>query len=128
MAENKAVEMTPTSEVGSFKRGDYTVHILIQKTKEIACPPSSTVDPLFEIQSLGKKQYSSAKSKIGSLTEVVWSEHVFIEQKDVTKQQAESGKILIKLLDKGLFKNEIIGQFEFDLSYIYLMDKHAMEN
>jgi hypothetical protein len=29
MAENKAVEMTPTSEVGSFKRGDYTVHILI---------------------------------------------------------------------------------------------------
>ena len=27
-----------------------------------------------------------------------------------------------------LFKNEAIGQFEFDLSYIYLMDKHALEN
>ena len=72
--------------------------------------------------------YSSAKSKIGSLTEVIWSEHIFVEQKDVSKQQAEAGKILIKLLDKGLFKNETIVQFEFDLSYIYLMDKHAMEN
>ena len=72
--------------------------------------------------------YSSAKSKIGSLTEVIWSEHIFVEQKDVSIQQAEAGKILIKLLDKGLFKNETIGQFEFDLSYIYLMDKHAMEN
>jgi len=62
------------------------------------------------------------------LTEVVWSEHIFLEQKDVSKQQAESGKILLKLLDKGFFKNEVIGQFEFDLSYIYLMDKHALEN
>lgn len=62
------------------------------------------------------------------MTEVVWSEHIFLEQKDVSKQQAESGKILLKLLDKGFFKNEVIGQFEFDLSYIYLMDKHAMEN
>lgn len=77
-------EIPAAPSVGSFKKGDYTVHILIQKTKEFACPPSSTVDPLFEIQSLGKKQYSSAKSKIGSLTEVVWSEHVFIEQKDVS--------------------------------------------
>lgn len=62
------------------------------------------------------------------MTEVVWSEHIFLEQKDVSKQQAESGKILLKLLDKGFFKNEVIGQFEFDLSYIYLMDKHALEN
>jgi len=38
----------------------------------------------------------------------------------------ESGKIEIKLLDKGFFKDELIGYYEFDLSYIYLMKDHAM--
>ena len=38
----------------------------------------------------------------------------------------ESGKIEIRLLDKGFFKDAIIGFYEFDLSYIYLMKDHAM--
>ena len=36
------------------------------------------------------------------------------------------GKIEIKLLDKGFFKDAIIGYYEFDLSAIYLMKDHAM--
>lgn len=38
----------------------------------------------------------------------------------------ESGKIEIRLLDKGFFKDAMIGFYEFDLSYIYLMKDHAM--
>ena len=29
-------------------------------------------------------------------------------------------------MDKGFFKNSLIGQFEFDLSYIYFMKDHMM--
>ena len=38
----------------------------------------------------------------------------------------EGGKIEIKLLDKGFLKDAIIGYYEFDLSYIYLMNDHAL--
>lgn len=38
----------------------------------------------------------------------------------------EAGKIEIKLLDKGFFKDTIIGYYEFDISYIYLMKDHSM--
>jgi hypothetical protein len=33
---------------------------------------------------------------------------------------------MIKLVDKGLFKDALIGQFEFDMSYIYLKSDHVM--
>ena len=58
--------------------------------------------------------------------EVVWMEHIFLEQSYVEKKEAEDGKILIKLLDKGFLKNGLIGQFEFDLSYIYFMKDHLL--
>ena len=31
-------------------------------------------------------------------------------------------KIKVKLLEKGVFKNTVIGLFEFDFSYIYFME------
>ena len=68
-----------------MKRGDYVIHIFIENTKEIKTPPNSTLDPMFEIQCLGLKKYSSSKSKIGGLTEITWNEHVFIEPRNVEK-------------------------------------------
>jgi len=56
----------------------------------------------------------------------VWLEHIFLEQSNVEKKEAEDAKISIKLLDKGFFKNSLIGQFEFDLSYIYFMKDHLL--
>jgi hypothetical protein len=49
-----------------------------------------------------------------------------LEPKKVEKEAAESGKILIKLMDKGLFKDKLIGEFEFDMSFIYFMKDHTM--
>ena len=42
------------------------------------------------------------------------------------KQEAEEAKITLKLMDKGFLKNQIIGLFEFDLSYIYFMKDHML--
>lgn len=41
-------------------------------------------------------------------------------------EKMESGKIEIRLLDKGYVKDAVLGFYEFDLSYIYLMKDHAM--
>jgi hypothetical protein len=97
--------------VGEMKSGDYMIHVLIEKAKEIRMPEGSTVDPLIVVESLGKKQYTTAKDDVGSVGETVWNEHIFLEAKAVEKDRAESGKILIKLMDKGLFKDALIGEF-----------------
>ena len=112
--------------VGVMKRGDYMIHIFVEKAKEIKVPANSTVDPLIEITCLGQKKYSSAKDDIGGLGEVIWSEHLFLEPRNVEKEEAEDAKIVIKLNDKGFLKNSMIGMFEFDLSYIYFMKDHCL--
>ena len=38
----------------------------------------------------------------------------------------EQAKISIKILDKGYFKDAILGLYEFDLTYIYFMAKHSL--
>lgn len=37
-------------------------------------------------------------------------------------------KIKITLLHKGVFKNVQVGLFEFDFSYIYFMNEHALKH
>jgi hypothetical protein len=32
----------------------------------------------------------------------------------------------LRLLDKGFFKDALIGAYEFDITYIYFMDKHSL--
>jgi len=112
--------------VGEMKRGDYMIHVFVEKAKDIKVPDGGTVDPIVEVTCLGQKQYTSAKDNIGGMGEVLWSEHLFIEPKNVEKKTAEEGKIEIKLMDKGFFKNAMIGSFDFDLSYIYFMKDHLL--
>jgi len=73
-----------------MKGGDYIIHIFIEKAKDIKCPEESTIDPMFQIECLNYNKYSSAKNNIGSTgTDVVWSEHIFIESSNVSKKEAE---------------------------------------
>lgn len=85
------------------------IHVYIEKGKEFKVPKDSTIDPMFVIQCLGMKQYSTAKDDIGGVGEVSWDEHIFLEPRQVDKRDAESAKISIKLMDKGIFKDAIIG-------------------
>lgn len=53
---------------------------------------------------------------------------MFFEPKNVSQDDIESAKISIRLMDKGFFKDAIIGAYEFDVAYIYFMNKHVMEH
>ena len=39
--------------VGEMKRGDYMVHVFVEKAKEIKVPDGGTVDPIIEVTTLG---------------------------------------------------------------------------
>jgi len=49
---------------------------------------------------------------------------VFFEKKNVEEEQLAMAKVEIKLLDKGFFKDALIGFYEFDLTYIYQQEGH----
>lgn len=49
-----------------------------------------------------------------------------MEAHGVEKKAAEQGKLKLRLVDKGIFKNELIGEFEFDISQIYFKKDHAL--
>jgi hypothetical protein len=85
-----------------------------------------TVDPMVEINCLGNRKYTTAQTGIDNTGVATWNEHIFFEPKNMQAEAMESGKIEIKLLDKGFFKDAVIGFYEFDLSYIYLMKDHAL--
>jgi len=93
------------ASVGEMKRGDYRIHIYVEKAKDLKVPEDSTIDPLVEISCLNLKQYSTVKEKIGGIGETVWNEHLFLEPMNVEKQSADEAKISLKILDKGYLKN-----------------------
>ena len=103
------------------------IHVFLEKVKEINMPEgSSSVDPMLIVECLGQKTYSSAKDDIGPLSEITYQEHLFLEPRGIDKKDAEDAKISLKLVDKGMFKDVMIGVFDFDMSFIYLKDKHLL--
>lgn len=112
--------------VGVLKRGDYMIHVLLEKAKDLKCPENCTVDPLIEVACLGQKCSSSSQSQVGSVGEVTWNQHLFMEPRNVEPRDAEEAKVTIKVMDKGFLRDSMIGQFEFDLSFIYFMADHVL--
>lgn len=102
------------------------IHIMVEEAKNLLVEPGETVDPMVEVTCLGERKYTTAQTGIDNVGLAVWNEHLFFEPKNMEKEKIEEGKIEIKLMDKGFFKDAIIGFYEFDLSYIYLMKDHAM--
>lgn len=41
-------------------------------------------------------------------------------------EDIEQARISIRVLDKGYFKDSIIGAYEFDIGFVYFMAKHSM--
>ena len=102
------------------------VHVFIEKIKEIQCPEDCTLDPMVGIECFNIKKYTHAKSDYYGINKLVYNEHLFIEKSNVEKKEAKDAKIIIKLYDKGLLRNVVLGTFEFDLSYIYFMKDHLL--
>ena len=68
------------SEVGEMKRGDYMIHVFVERVKEIKMPEGDdTVDPIIETTCFKQRQYTSSRKNISAISEVTYSEHLFME-------------------------------------------------
>lgn len=66
-------------------------------------------------------KYSGCKknSQANDDNSLYWGEHFFFEPKNLTQDEIQSMKITLRVLDKGIFKNRQVGEFEFDAAQIY---------
>ena len=102
------------------------IHMYLEKIKEINVKEGETMDPMIQLECLGQKTFSSAKDDVGGIGEIIWDEHLFLEPKQVSPKDAEDAKIEIRLMDKGMFKDALIGQFDLDLTFVYLKPDHVL--
>ena len=112
--------------VQTMKRGDYMIHVMIEQAKNLKVPDGEVIDPIVEVSCLGERKFTKALDDINNTGIAVWNEHIFFEPKNVEAARLEKGTIELKLMDKGFFKDALIGYYQFDLSYIYLRDQHAL--
>ena len=112
-------------EVSQMKPGDYTLHLLIQKAKDLDIDPEDAMNVICEVTCQTTKENSKEIKDVTSTTVCNFDSHVFIELMQQSVAQLEQTKILIRILSKGIFKNSLIGQVELDLTYIYNLENHT---
>ena len=125
-AEEEQPKEAEKKAVCSMKRGDYMIHVYVEQGKNLDVPEGEVVDPIVEINCLNERKFTKALDDINNTGLATWNEHVFFEPKNVEVERLEKGKIEIKLMDKGFFKDALLGYYEFDLNSIYLREDHAL--
>jgi len=126
--EEEQVQEKEKKSVCSMKRGDYMIHVMVEQAKNLDVPEGDVIDPIVEIACLGERKFTKALDDINNVGVAVWNEHLFFEPKNVEVDRLQKGKIEIKLMDKGFFKDALVGYYEFDLSSIYLREEHALQH
>ena len=123
--EEVAAEKSKKS-VCSMKRGDYMIHVMVETAKNLDVPEGDVIDPIVEVTCLGERKFTKALDDISNVGLAIFNEHLFFEPKNVEVEKLDKGKIEIKLMDKGFFKDAMVGYYEFDLNSIYLREDHAL--
>jgi len=127
-AEDKKDDKGDDDEGGvcKMKRGDYMIHVYVESAKDMKMEADQTVDPIVDLTVLNEHKFSKALKGISNVGIATWNEHIFFEPKNVEEEKLAEGKIVVKLMDKGFFKDAMIGYYEFDLTKIYQMKDHAL--
>ena len=111
-----------SKDVIQIKPGDYTVHLLLQKAKDLSIDADDAMNVVCEVTVQDKKETTKVMENVTSTTIVNFDSHVFIELMGQSVAELEQTKILIKLQEKGFFNTALIGQVELDLTFLYNLD------
>jgi hypothetical protein len=85
---------------------------------------------MIEVTTCGITNYSSAKENVanGSESTISWREHLFFEPRNMHSSKIELDTISIKVKNKGFFKDQLIGIYEFDITKVYAEKTHCIQN
>lgn len=71
---------------------------------------------------------SKVKKDIGKESKVSYNEHLFMEYKNLEKEQLDAAQVKFSVENKGYFKSDLVGTFDMALSKIYNMKEHTMKD
>ena len=82
------------------------------------------------VETCGEKKYTASKDDVacGSTAMNHWKEHMFFEPRNIHASKIEMETITIKVMNKGIFRDEMIGTYEFDMTAVYFKEKHAIQH
>ena len=112
-----------------MKKGDYTVHILIEEVKSLLQISENHLPyPIVKLTVFNQtKRTDKTKMPCDSY---VYDEHFYFDKADLTVEQLDSSKIIIEVYDSSNSKKrkDYYGISEFDLEYVYSMKNHSLNN
>ena len=114
-AKEEEEEASAGAKVGSMKAGDYTVHILVQNARQLVADGDDTCDPVVEFNINNAEGASMAagktkkKSDVSRSATVKINEHIFLELKDLTTQDAQNYIMKMTVKHQGFFMSDLIG-------------------
>ena len=85
-------------------------------------------DPYIQIDILNQSKKTSVKHDQDRKCHIVYNEHLFFELENMSNQVISDAVIEFKVLNKGYFKREIIGNFKLGVQKIYNMADHVMKH
>ena len=128
--ENKGnIGQKDNNNICLMKKGDYTVHILIEEIQGIEQKIKDKLPkPMIKLTCFeDSKRTSEVKNGCVSYS---YEEHFYFGKSNLSVRQLDCSKILIEVYDSSNSKNrkDYFGIYEFDLQYIYSMKYHCLKN
>ena len=71
-----------SKEIVKLTAGDYTIHFLIQKTKELAISEGSTATVIVELEIGKDHEFTKPYPEQSSSSETIMMDHIFIEKRN----------------------------------------------
>ena len=111
-----------------MKKGDYSVHILIEEIKNLCCikenhPPR----PIVKVTCFNQTKRTAKPPN--DCDAYVYNEHIYFDATDLSVDTLDTSKILIEVYDYHNYERQYyIGIQEFDFEYIYSKEQHSLKN
>ena len=111
-----------------MKKGDYSVHVLIEEIKNLSSiKKDSLPKPIIKVTCFGQTKRTSKPSQ--DCEAYTFNEHIYFDATDLSVDTLDSSKVLIEAYDYHNFEREYyFGIQEFDFEYIYSKEKHCIKN
>ncbi len=124
--EKEAAERKRLMDV-SFVDGDYQIQVHVIEARNLKGEDvNGSADPVVYAEVLGQKKHTKAFS---NRTSAVWDETLFFNFSKLEKEQIEEAMVTVSVYDADTFsRDDLIGSYSFDASYVYFQKHHEVHN
>ena len=115
-------------ELVLMKKGDYSVHILVEEVKNLIQVREGKVPvPRVKLHVFDKSQRTTKMKK--ACSDFVFNEHFYFDKTNLTSEMLDSEKITIEVYDNNYSNREdFFGIYEIDFGYVYNQEGHCLHN